>query len=144
MQKQPSKGFFKESVMRNCAEFTRKHLSRNLFFDKVKLSRSSTSLKVSLWRSCELCKNCKNIFLQNTTGRLLLIIAVPIKLVKGELANENLNYDKKTKVYVPIWARSVSYQQRTVLVKFEQVSEAVVGKCSSKCVWRHFLIKLQP
>ena len=39
-------------------------------------------------------------FLQNTTGRLLLIIAVSI--VKGKLANETLNYDKKTKAYVKI------------------------------------------
>ena len=40
-------------------------------------------------------------FLQNTTRRLLLIIAVSI-VVKGELANENLNYDTKIKAYVPI------------------------------------------
>ena len=52
--------------------------------------------------------------------------------MKGELANENLNYDTKTKGYVPIWARSVTYQKRAVLVKFEQVSEAVVRRCSSK------------
>ena len=58
-----------------------------------------------------------------------------IKVVKGELANEDLNYDSKTKAYVPIWARSVSYQKRTVLVKFEQVSEAVVRRCSSKYVF---------
>ena len=38
----------------------------------------------------------------------------------------------------------MSYQKRTVLVKFEQVLEAVVDRCSSKYVWRHFLIKLQP
>ena len=67
-------------------------------------------------------------FLQNATGRLLLIIAV----VKGELANENLNHNTKTKAHVPIRVRSVSYQTRAVLVKFEQLSEAVVRKCSSK------------
>ena len=54
-------------------------------------------------------------------------------------------------LYVPIWARSVSYLKRAVLVKFEQVSEAVVHKFSSKLVllkisvkhlcWRHFFIK---
>ena len=33
---------------------------------------------------------------QNTTERLLLIIAVSI-VVNGELANETLNYDTKTK-----------------------------------------------
>ena len=40
-------------------------------------------------------------FLQNTTGRLLLTIAVSI-VVKGELANEDINYDAKSKAYVPI------------------------------------------
>ena len=40
-------------------------------------------------------------FLQSTTGGLLLIIAVSI-IVKGELANETLNYVTKTKAYVPI------------------------------------------
>ena len=40
-------------------------------------------------------------FLQNTTRRLLLIIAISI-VVKGGLVNETINYDTKTKVYVPI------------------------------------------
>ena len=40
-------------------------------------------------------------FLQNTTGRMLLIIVVSI-VVKGELANETVNFDTKTKVYVLI------------------------------------------
>ena len=35
-------------------------------------------------------------FLQNSTGRLSLIIAVSI-VVKGVLANETVNYDTKTK-----------------------------------------------
>ena len=35
-------------------------------------------------------------FLQNTTGRLLLIIAVSM-VMKGELANETVNYDTKLK-----------------------------------------------
>ena len=38
----------------------------------------------------------------------------------------------KIKANVPIWARSVSYQKRAALVKFEQVSEAVVHSFSSK------------
>ena len=38
-------------------------------------------------------------FLQNTTGRLLLIIAVSVAM-KGELANETVNYDTK---YVPMY-----------------------------------------
>ena len=40
-------------------------------------------------------------FLQNTTGRLLLIIAASIAL-KEELTNETVNYDTKTKAYVLI------------------------------------------
>ena len=56
----------------------------------------------------EIYEICRSTFLQNTTGRLLLIIAVSI-VVKGELTNETVNYDTKTKAYVPIWAGSVSY-----------------------------------
>ena len=52
-------------------------------------------------------------------------------VVMGELANETVNYNK-TKAYVPTWARSVSYQKRAVLEKFEQVSEAIVCRCSLK------------
>ena len=48
MQKQRSKAFFQKGVMGNFTELTRKHLCRNLFFDKVKLSGSATSLKTSL------------------------------------------------------------------------------------------------
>ena len=49
IQKQPSEGFFKKGVMRNFAEFTRKHLCRNLFFDKGKIfDKVATSLKTSL------------------------------------------------------------------------------------------------
>ena len=47
MQKQPSEGFFKKGVMGNFAEFTRKHLSWNIF----------------LVFSCEICKICKNAVL---------------------------------------------------------------------------------
>ena len=55
MQKKPSEGFFKDGVMRNFW---------NLFFDKVKLYRSVTSLKTSLVQvfSCEFCEICKNTF----------------------------------------------------------------------------------
>ena len=48
------------------------------------------------------------------------------------MANGTVNYDTKTKAYVPISARSVSYQKMAVQVKFEQVSEAVVTIFSSK------------
>ena len=38
----------KNGFMRIFAEFTKKYLCQNLFFDKVKLYRSATSLKSSL------------------------------------------------------------------------------------------------
>ena len=44
--------------------------------------------------SCEFCEICKNTFLHNGTGQLLMIIAISI-VVKGVLANETLNYDTK-------------------------------------------------
>ena len=47
-------------------------------------------------------------FLQNSTGRLLLITAVPI-VAKGVLANETVDYDRKTKAYILISVISVSY-----------------------------------
>ena len=46
MQKQKSEGFLEKRVTRNFAELTRKHLCRNLFFDKVKICRSAASLKI--------------------------------------------------------------------------------------------------
>ena len=46
MQKQPSEGFFKNGVVRNFAEFTRKHLCRNPF----------------LVFSREFCEICKKTF----------------------------------------------------------------------------------
>ena len=46
--------------------------------------------------------------LQNSTGRLLLIIAVSI-VAKRVLPNETVNSETRTKAYVLIRARSVSY-----------------------------------
>ena len=73
MQKQPSEGFFKKGLMRNFAEFTRKHLYWNPFL----------------------------VFSCDGTGRLLLIIVVSIE-ARGVLTNETVNYETKTKAYVLI------------------------------------------
>ena len=35
--------------------------------------------------------------------------------MNGELANETLNYDTKTKAQIPNWTRSVTYQSVTPL-----------------------------
>ena len=60
-------------------------------------------------------------FLQNTTRRLLLIIAVSIVLVmKGELASETVNYDTKTMYEFEPKCNLL----RTTLQVKQQVSEA--------------------
>ena len=82
MQKQPSKGFLKKVLW---------EISRNP-------QESICAGKMGLRPSCflvTLVKFVRSIFLQNTTG-LLLIIAAWIE-VKGELKNETVNYDIKTK-----------------------------------------------
>ena len=64
-------------------------------------------------------------FLQNTTRRLLLIIAVSIVLVmKGELASETVNYDTKTMYQ---FEPKCNLLRSTLKVK-QQVSEAVVRR----------------
>ena len=112
-------------------------MHRNLFFDKVKLCRSATSLNTRLQRWCFLVNFAKFVrtpFSQNSTGRLLLIMAVSIA-VKGEFANETVNYDTKTKAYVPISAISISFLKKA---KFEQVLEAIVCRFSSKQLFLKF------
>ena len=85
MQKQPFEGFFKKGVMRNFAEFTRKHLQRNLF----------------LVFSCEFCEICKNTFLAEQL-RTTAFDYSSINSREVVLANQTVNYDAKTKAYVLI------------------------------------------
>ena len=85
MQKQPSEGFFKKVVMR---------ISQN--------SQENIYNGISFW--CFLVnfkKFARTPFLQNSSGRLLLIIAVSI-VAKGVLANQTVNYETRTKAYVLI------------------------------------------
>ena len=88
MQKQPSEGSFKKGFMRIFAEFTKKHLCQNLFFDKV-FDNSATSLK-SRSRSFQ-AKIIGITFSQSTTGRLLLIVAISI-FNEGKIGKQNCNY----------------------------------------------------
>ena len=76
-------------------------MCRSLFFGKVRRCSSATSLKIRLWRRYFLVNFAKLVrtpFLQKTTGRVLLILTVSI-VVKGELANETVNYDTEFKAY---------------------------------------------
>ena len=70
-------------------------------------------------------------FLQNSTGRLSLIIEVSI-VVKGVLANETVNYDTKTKAYCINLSQKCKLLKRTVQVK-EQVSVAAVRRPQIRC-----------
>ena len=93
MVKQPSKEFFKKDVMRNFAEFIRKRLRFLVNFAEF----------------------VRTPFSKNSTGRLLLIIAVST-VVKGVLANETVNYDTHTKAYVK-FEPEVQVIKSTVQVK---------------------------
>ena len=65
-QKQPPEVFCKKGGLRNFAKFTGKHLRQRLFFKKKK----------SLWHRrfpVNFAKFLRTLFLQSTSGRLLLI-----------------------------------------------------------------------
>ena len=69
--------FCKKCVLRNFAKLTRKHLCQSLFFDKVAGLRPATLLKKRAWRRCfpvNFAKFLRTPFLQNTSGRLLILI----------------------------------------------------------------------
>ena len=85
MLKQPSEGSPKKDVIKHFAEFKRKHLSESRFCCFL----------------VNFAKFARAPFLQNSTGRLLLIIAVSI-VVKGLLVTETVNSDIKTKAFVLI------------------------------------------
>ena len=101
-------------------------------------------------------KSVRTPFLQNTTWRMLLIIAVS-RVVKGELENETVNDDTKTKAYVPIWVRSVSSGEtnsspaenwtcfrgiRSQMFFKVGVLKNFANSLWKHLCWRHFLIKL--
>ena len=72
--------FCKKSVLRNFAKFAGKHLRLSFFL--IKLQGPATLLKRRLWRRCfsvNFAKFLRTPFLQNTSGRLLLISVFPEK-----------------------------------------------------------------
>ena len=67
----------KKGVRTKFTKFTRKHLCQSLFFNKVAGLRPATLLKKRLWHRCfpvNFAKFQRAPFLQNTSGRLLLLI----------------------------------------------------------------------
>ena len=75
----------KKGVLRNFTNFTGKHLSLSLFFNKETL--------VEVF-SCEFCEISKNTFLQNTSGRLLLQLPWSNLVVLNFLKNVSISIEK--------------------------------------------------
>ena len=84
-----------KNVFREISQNGQKNTSTGVSFS-VKLD--DTDLQLYLKRDSgtssfrQICEICNNKFFQNTTGELLLIIAVSI-VVQEKLANETINYD---------------------------------------------------
>ena len=83
IRKQPSEGFFLKSALCEISQSSQENIYAGTPVFSVNFAKA---------------KFVRTHFLQNTTGWLLLIIAVSI-VVKGELAKEIVNYDTKTKAY---------------------------------------------
>ena len=81
--------------------------------------------------SCEFCEICKKTFFAEHHGATTSCFS-SINSNEERIGKRNCKLWYKIKAYVPSWARSVSYQKRAALVKFEQVSEAVVHRFPSK------------
>ena len=68
----------KKGVLSNFTKFTGKHMCQSLFFNKVAGLRHATLLKKRFWPMCfpvNFVKFLRTLFLQNTSGRLLLVIS---------------------------------------------------------------------
>ena len=72
VQKRSPEVFYEKSCSWKFHKIRRKHLCQSLFFNtSLQLYKKETLVQVF---SCEFCEIFKNIFLQNTSGRLLLIV----------------------------------------------------------------------
>ena len=69
----------RKGLLRNFAKFTGKYLCQSLFFTKVAGLRPESLLKIRLWYKCfpvNFAKFVRTLFLQNTSGWLILAIVV--------------------------------------------------------------------
>ena len=135
MQNQPSEWFFKKGVMRNFSKFTKKHLCRNLFLEKIKLCRFAASFKTRGAQvfSCEYCEIIRTPYLQNTTRQLLLVKAVLANSVntKRRLSKSRL----QRRCFLVKFPKFVSAEQhRTTAFDYSSInsSEGRVGKRNCK------------
>ena len=73
----------KKGVLKNFAKFTGKHQRQSLFFNKVAGQACNFFKKRALAQviSCEFAKVLKTDFLPKTSGRLLTVVGILLKLV---------------------------------------------------------------
>ena len=67
----------KKGILKNFAKFTGKRLCQSLFLNKVEGLSPSTLSKKWLWHRCfpvNFAKFLRTPFLQNTSGRLVLLV----------------------------------------------------------------------
>ena len=71
--------FYEKGALINFKKFTGKHQCHSLFVNKVAGLRAATLLKKKLWHRfpVDFAKFLRIPYLQNTSGRLLLILFVP-------------------------------------------------------------------
>ena len=82
---------------------------KNMLWEIWQNSQENMCIGIPFWCSfVNFTKFWRTRFLQNSTVQLLLIVAVSI-VAKGVLANDTVNYETRTKAYVLISARSLSY-----------------------------------
>ena len=70
---------FSKTRCSNFTKFTGKHLHQRLFFNNVTDLRDATLLRRKLWHKCfpvDFAKFLRTPYLQNNSGRLLLILFV--------------------------------------------------------------------
>ena len=88
LQKQPQEVFYIKRWLssQNFAKFTGTYLCQSLFFNKVAGLRPATLLKKRLWHRCfpvNFAKFHRTFFLQNRSGRLLLMLILYIQRKQG-------------------------------------------------------------
>ena len=71
----------KKCVLRNFIKLTGKQQCQSFFFNKVAGLRPANLFKKRLWQRCfpdNFAKFIRTFFLQNTSGRMLMMIAAPL------------------------------------------------------------------
>ena len=122
----------KKGVPKNFAKFTGKHLYQSFFFNKVAGLRPATLSEKRLWRRCfpvNIAKLLKTLFLQNTSGRLLLlnikIYSPEVSNIQRREADLNIIPPKVNKFYIP--PKSIQYLPYYILpLKNEQIEKISV------------------